>query len=119
MPRATLPAALLASLLSVSLAGAQAPGSPGSPPATRTTVNLSLEQRHIIRELVADLKLERTAVDAKVAAGDAVPQQAQLHPIPPLIGEKVPQIKSHRFFVTRQQVVLVEPKEDKVAEVIE
>src|SRR6185503_15769370 len=114
MPRATLPAALHAFLLSAPLAGAQAPGTP-SPAAPQTTVNLSMEQRHIIRELVADLKLEQSAVDAKVSAGDAVPQQAHLHPIPTLIGQKVPQIKSHRFFVTRQQVVLVEPKEDKVA----
>lgn len=91
---------------------------PGVPAGTRT-VNLTLEQRHVIRELVQDLKVERAPEDLKVAAGDEVPGQVMLHPVPPLIGQKVPQIRSHRFYVTQQQIVIVDPKEQKVVEVIE
>ena len=108
--------AAAAVLAAVSFAGAQAPGNKDVPAPTRT-INLSLEQRHIIRELVAELKT--TPVDAKVSAGDAVPKGVELQPIPALIGQKVPQIKAHRFFVTPKQIVLVEPQEDKVVEVIE
>ena len=96
---------------------AQTPN-PGVPAATRT-VNLTLEQRHVIRELVQDLKVERAPEDLKVAAGDEVPGQVVLHPVPPLIGQKVPQIRSHRFYVTQRQIVIVDPQDQKVVEVIE
>lgn len=97
-------------------AQAQPPTNPEVPATTRT-LNLSIEQRHIIRELVSELKVP--PADAKVSAGDVVPQGIELRPIPPLLGQKVPQIKSHRFFVTGKQIVLVEPREDRVAEIIE
>jgi hypothetical protein len=116
-----------ASLLCVAMLGvvpafAQTSPSPANPevPATARTVNLTLEQRHVIRELVSDLKLDRTAeADSKVAAGDDVPGKVTLRPIPPLIGQKVPQIKAHRFYVTQSQVVIVDPQDQKVVEVIE
>jgi hypothetical protein len=98
---------------------AQQTPNPGVPAATRT-VNLTLEQRHVIRELVRDLKVARASDDdSKVAAGDEVPGKVTLHPIPPLIGQKVPQIKSHRFYVTQSRVVIVDPQDQKVVEVIE
>jgi hypothetical protein len=88
-------------------------------PATARTVNLTLEQRHVIRELVRDLKIAQSSDDSKVAAGDEVPGKVTLHPIPPLIGQKVPQIKAHRFYVTQSQVVIVDPQDQKIVEVIE
>jgi uncharacterized protein DUF1236 len=96
---------------------AQTPN-PGVPAATRT-VNLTLEQRHVIRELVRELKVEQAPEAVKVQAGDDVPSKIALRPIPPLIGQKVPQIKAHRFFVTQQQIVIVDPQDPKVVEVIE
>ena len=45
----------------------QTPPNPEVPAATRT-VNLTLEQRHVIRELVRELKLEQAEADSKVAA---------------------------------------------------
>ena len=98
---------------------AQAP-TPAPAPEVRTSkINLTVEQRHIIRELVREQKVAPAAIDAKVAAGDPVPQQVELHPIPQLIGQKVPQVKSHRFFVTREQIVLVDPNDNRIADVIE
>ena len=38
--------------------------------------------------------------------------------MPTLVGQKVPQVKTHRFFVTGQQIVIVDPKDNKVADVI-
>ncbi len=102
------------------LAGAQTPPpSPQAPSAGTRTINLTLEQRHVIRELLRDSKVTKVSDDVTVAIGDQVPGNIDLHPIPPLVGQKVPQIKAHRFFVTDRQIVIVDPQEQKVAEVIE
>ena len=109
---------LCTAMLGMGTGHAQQTPNPEVPAATRT-VNLTLEQRHVIRELVSDLKVDRASDDVKVAAGDDVPGQVTLHPIPPLIGQKVPQIKAHRFYVTQSRVVIVDPQDQKVVEVIE
>lgn|SRR5262245_24419094 len=96
---------------------AQTPN-PGVPASTRT-VNLTLEQRHVIRELVKELKVEPAKDDLKVAAGDELPSQVALQPVPPLIGQKVPSIKSHRLYVTQSRILIVDPQDQKVVEVIE
>jgi len=41
-----------------------------------------------------------------------------LQPMPADIAQKVPQVKSHTFFVTDEQIVIVDPKDNKVADVI-
>jgi hypothetical protein len=94
---------------------AQGPKAPG---ATRT-VNLTLEQRHVIKELVKELKVESASEDLKIAAGDELPGKVALQPVPPLIGQKVPSIRSHRLYVTQRQVLIVDPQDRKVVEVIE
>jgi hypothetical protein len=93
----------------------QAPKAPGA----ARTVNLTLEQRHVIRELVKELKVESAKDDLKVAAGDDLPGKVALQPVPPLIGQKVPSIKAHRLYVTQNQVIIVDPTDQKVVEVIE
>ena len=90
-----------------------------APSAGTRTINLTLEQRHVIRELLRDSKVTKVSDDVTVAIGDQVPGNIDLHPIPPLVGQKVPQIKAHRFFVTDRQIVIVDPQEQRVAEVIE
>jgi hypothetical protein len=108
-------APLIGALLLCTPGYSQAPKAPG---ATRT-VNLTLEQRHVIRELVKELKVEAANEDLKVAAGDEIPGKVALQPVPPLIGQKVPSIKSHRLYVTQRQVVIVDPQDQKVVDVIE
>lgn len=99
---------------------AQDPGYAQAPqaPATTRTVNLTLEQRHVIRELVRELKVSPAGDDLKIAAGDDIPANLELQPVPPLIAQKVPQIKSHRIYVTKSQILIVDPQDKKVAEVI-
>lgn len=107
---------LLGALLLFTPGFAQTPTQ--GPGATRT-VNLTLEQRHVIRELVKELKVDRSAEDLKVAAGDDLPGQVALQPVPTLIGQKVPSIKAHRLYVTQGQIFIVDPQDQKVVEVIE
>jgi hypothetical protein len=79
-------------------------------------LNLTLEQRHTIREFVKDMKAD--AADVKTEIGEPIPQGITPRPIPSEVGQKVPQVKSHRFFVTAQQIVIVDPKDNKVADLI-
>ncbi len=107
-----------AALLSVALAAhAQTPQQQELAPAAR--VNLTLEQRHIIKELIKDLKIEPTKTSVQPSVGDALPQDVSLLPMPSEIGRKVPQIKAHRFLVTADQIVIVDPKDNKVTELID
>ena len=108
-------APLIGALLLCTPGYAQAPKAPGA----ARTVNLTLEQRHVIRELVKELKVESAKDDLKVAAGDEIPGKVALQPVPPLIGQKVPQIKAHRLYVTQSQILIVDPQDQKVVEVIE
>jgi hypothetical protein len=39
--------------------------------------------------------------------------------MPADVGQKVPQIKAHRFVYTAERILIVDPKDNKVAEVIE
>jgi hypothetical protein len=109
--------ALCAVLLTTVPGNAQTPN-PGVPAGIRT-INLTLEQRHVIRELVKELKVESAKDDLKVAAGDAIPGKVALQPVPPLLGQKVPQIRAHRLYVTQSQILIVDPQDQKVVEVIE
>jgi len=79
-------------------------------------LNLTLEQRHTIREFVKDMKPD--AADVKIEIGDPIPQGINPRPMPSDVAQKVPQVKSHRFFLTAQQIVIVDPKDNKVADVI-
>jgi hypothetical protein len=83
-------------------------------------INLSMEQRHIIREIVLkDLKPKRASADSKAGIGDSAPAGANPQPFPPEVAQKVPQIKSHRFFVRDDQIVIVNPTDDRIEDVIE
>ena len=92
------------------------------PPALERPVtpklNLSLEQRFTIREIIKDKKAEGAAVDARAAVGDPVPQGVTTQPMPSDVAQKVPQVKAHRYFLTAQDIVIVDPKDNRVAEVI-
>lgn len=79
-------------------------------------LNLTLEQRHTIRELVKDMKAD--AADVQATIGEPIPQGVNPRPMPSDVGQKVPQVKAHRFFLTAQQIVIVDPKDNKVADVI-
>lgn len=91
---------------------------PAVGPAPRT-VNLTAEQRFIIKEIVLkDLNVADARGDAPATIGDQVPQNVELHPMTKLLAEKVPQAKSHTFYVKDGTIVLVSPNDRRVADVI-
>ena len=98
---------------------AQAP-TPAPAPEVRTSkINLTVEQRHVIKEIVKDLPVAKAPADAPITTGSAAPADAVLRSFPVEITEKVPQIKSHKFFVKGDQIVVVSPDSNNVVEIIE
>jgi hypothetical protein len=88
------------------------------PPAPKS-VNLTMEQRHTIKEIIKDMKVENASGNAPSNIGDVVPEGVKLQPVPVEVSAKVPQVKSHSFFVKDGRVVLVDPKDNKVSDVVE
>jgi hypothetical protein len=90
---------------------AQDVNKPVIPPQPRT-INLTQEQRFIIKENVKDLALSKAPKDAPETIGDPVPASIVLHALPSEVGLKVSQIRSHMFFIKddNNAIVLVSPK---------
>ena len=97
---------------------AQAPADPTLPPAPRT-VNLTLEQRHTVKELLKDAKVQAVTGDAPMNIGDTVPERITVLPMPADVAQRVPQLKSHTFFIKDGHIVLVSPKDNKISDVID
>jgi hypothetical protein len=129
IPRTTILAAVLAAVLSLAFtplaldpvaptgAWAQAPVE-RTAPVTAPRVNLSLEQRDTIRELVKELNVTSAAPETPMTVGDTVSKEVELHPMPTRVGEKVSQVKNHLFFRKGPELAIVDPKDDKIVEVI-
>jgi Protein of unknown function (DUF1236) len=96
---------------------AQLPGDP--PVSTKRTVNLNEEDRHTIREIVLKgKKVEKAPDSTKVAIGETVPQGVHLQPVPDDVTRKIPQLKNNTYFVMGEEVVIVEPKDNTVADIV-
>src|SRR5262249_39913209 len=70
-------------------------------------LNLTLEQRHVIKEWIKDMKIEPAAAPPRSEVGEAVPQDAKLQAMPTEIGRKVPQVKAHQFLYTADSILIV------------
>ncbi|HEV3159643.1 MAG TPA: DUF1236 domain-containing protein [Xanthobacteraceae bacterium] len=95
---------------------AQAIAPPAIAPAPRLT--LTAEQEYIIREIVLkDLNVQKEN-SAPETIGDVVPDDVKLYPLPPEVIQKVPQARSHSFFLKDDEIILVSPSDRRVANVI-
>jgi hypothetical protein len=117
---------LVAAVLSVGVAlssqetlRAQDVDKPAIPPQPRT-INLTQEQRFIIKENVKDWNLSKARKDAPETIGDPVPPDIELHPLPPEVATKVSQARSHSSYIKEgnNAVVLDSPNDRRVADVI-
>ena len=96
----------------------QSNNEPAVAPAPRT-VNLTTEQRFVIKEIVLkDLNVPKARAGAPESIGDPVPSNVELHDMTPELARKVPEAKSHQFYVTADAIVLVSRSDRKVADVI-
>lgn len=96
----------------------QSNNEPAVAPAPRT-VNLTTEQRFIIKEIVLkDLNVPKARAGAPESIGDPVPSNVELHDMTPELARKVPEAKSHQFYVTADAIVLVSRSDRKIADLI-
>jgi hypothetical protein len=110
---------VVALVLLVQQAPGQAPSEKPSPPPIRS-IQITIEQGHVIKEfLLKDPTIKKETGSASLSPGDAVPQGIELRPFPSDVTSKVPQIKSHVFFVRGEQIIIVDPKDNKIADVID
>jgi hypothetical protein len=121
--RATAIAMFAACVALPVIALAQVPGTAPMPTPTKT-VNLTMEQRHIIKEIIIkDLKTPapsaQTAAKVTIKPGEAVPSGIALQPMPVEVSAKVPQVRTHSFFVENDKVIIVDPKDNRISTVIE
>jgi hypothetical protein len=113
---ATAAVAAVAAVLAIApRAQAQTPGQP----ITTSKVNITLEQRHVIKEIIKSLTIAPAAADVDMTQGEVAPRNAHLQPIPAEVAAKVPQIKSHLFFVKEGKIAIVDPQENRIAEIID
>ena len=121
---ASLAAVLSLGVTSLALAPVASTGAWAQAPVERTApvaaqrVNLSLEQRDTIRELVKELNVASVASETPMTIGDTVPKDVELHPMPTRVGEKVSQVKNRLFFRKGAELAIVDPKDDKIVDVI-
>ena len=87
--------------------------------AQTATVKLTAEDSHIIKEIVLkESSFPRTAA-ADYKVGDEAPSSVSLQAFPDLVAEKISAAKSHKFFLSGEKVVVVNPKDNKIADIIE
>jgi uncharacterized protein DUF1236 len=89
---------------------------PAIAPAPRLT--LTPEQEYTIKEiLLKDFNVQKEN-SAPETIGDVIPDDVKLYQLPPEVIQKVPQARSHMFFVKDDEVILVSPSDRRIADVI-
>jgi hypothetical protein len=111
-------AAVASLLFTFPIARGQAPPEHNAPIVT-SKIDLSLEQRHQIREIIKELKIGDSSPELHLAIGDTVSKFVSLHPMPADVTAKMSRVKSHLFFMMGGQVVIVDPKNNEIVDVIE
>jgi hypothetical protein len=91
----------------------------GGASAQMTTIKLTAEDTHTIKEIVLKETNAPRVPPGDYKVGDEAPANAQLQPFPPLVANKISAVRSHRFFVSGETIVVVDPKDNKIAEVID
>jgi hypothetical protein len=98
---------------------AQAPPQKDEPVlSSERTVNLTEENRYVIREIVLKDPNVRREPTTKAVIGDPSPPGVATQAFPTDVSRKIPSLKSLQFFVTDNMVVIVDPKNNKVADIV-
>jgi hypothetical protein len=82
-------------------------------------LNLAPEKRRMIRETVIKEQSAPRCSDLNVTVGETVSPSLRLDPLPSLVVQDVPEIRSYQFCVKDDDVVLVDPGEHRIIDVIE
>jgi hypothetical protein len=80
-------------------------------------LSLTREQREIVRKHAK--RHAARSVDVDVTVGTEFPDEVELYPLPDEVYTEVPALRSYRYVVVDDEVVLVDPDEHRIVEVIE
>jgi Protein of unknown function (DUF1236) len=86
---------------------------------TSSKLQLSPEKKRKIHDIVMRERVSPVREDIRVSVGEDVPRSLQFHTFSEEIVTEVPEIRSYRFFVKGNDVVLVDPGEHRIVEVID
>ena len=81
-------------------------------------VNINETQRTRIASAISSVNVRPVNVNFRIATGVVVPRTVTLHTLPPTIVEIVPQFRGYSYFVTREQIVIVEPRRKTIVAVL-
>jgi Protein of unknown function (DUF1236) len=82
----------------------------------QTVVEISPQQRTQIKEYVVKEKVRPAAIKERVTVGAALPADVELLPVPSAWG---PSVSKYRYVYSDNHVLLVEPQDRKVVQIIE
>ncbi len=109
--------ALMSSMLTV---GTMSLGYGQNPRDSQSSkLTLTMEQRYIIKEFIKDRRVASEPSNVKIGIDQVIPKTVQLQAMPADVSAKVSQVRNYSFFVKDAHVVLVDPKDNKVVDMID
>jgi PBP1b-binding outer membrane lipoprotein LpoB len=99
----------------------QTPTNPGVEvnPAAAPDLKLTAAQRQMIYSSISNQKQKETAPPTfRAAVGMAVPTSIETQAMPKTIVDMIPQLKGYEYAMVANQVLLVDPKNKQVVEII-
>ena len=103
--------------VSILVSGPAQTQTPVLPPAA--TIKLTAEQTHILKEIVLkDYNFPKSAA-AEYKIGDVPPTDTKLESFPDAAVERVSAVRAYKFFLSGENIVVVDPRVNKIAEVID
>jgi len=90
-------------------------------PSNETTgsINISAEQKTVIKNTIVETNVKPVDIDFKVSIGVSVPKTIEFHPLPPKIVEIVPAYREYVYFIVADgTIVIVDPDSYEVVYII-
>lgn len=110
------------------------PASPAAPlkspkdvPIPNRSITLTAQQGYIIRENVIPGGAENTNKSSEATTGSSgdtlkiggkAPSSAALKDFPDLVQQKVPAVKTYKYLIADNRVVIVNPKDNTIADIL-
>ena len=86
---------------------------------TSSKLQLAPEKRRIIKEIVLKERQMPRCEDVRLSVGEELPRTIEVRTFSDEIVREVPEIRSYRFCVKDSEVILVDPTEYRIVEVID
>jgi hypothetical protein len=91
---------------------------PKNAPIPQRSIKITAEQSYVIKENVKDVRPAQPAGGSAVEIGGKAPASIELHDFPSIVTEKVSAVKTYKFFIADNQVVVVDPKDNTIADIL-